>query len=245
MYGSNESKLYTATVPKINFPGNENVAVHHNVVRYSPLEMLPLKLKRDQLDRYDMEFLNDSDGLHEVTRKKCEGDLCCNFEINYTISGSESKVHYQYAIAFYHNNRTFDGFADGGVVACAILACKTNEIATCGIRNEALENVHTWNSIKISGTFPTTNGQFFYLPSTLDTSILPLQPNQFTYETDEKSNDKVDIAMSLADNNDHLLTFGIYGRDFNLDDNDGVANLNAFPLLITVLIVGLLIQRFL
>lgn len=246
MYGSNETKLYTASVPKINFPGNENVTIRHNLVKYSPKEMRPLKLKRDQLDRYDMEFLDDTEGSHTVSRKKCEGDLCCEYDLSYTIVNSTAKDHYQYALAFYHNNRTFDGFADGGVIACSLLACKTKDVANCGIRNEELEVIHTWNQIKINGIFPITNGQFFYLPSTLDTSILPLQPDDFVYDTVEKSKDKVEITMSLSDNSDpQLLTFGIYGRDFNLDDNDGVANLKAIPVLITFLIACLFIRKFL
>lgn len=254
MHGNDETKLYTATVPKINFPGNENLVIRHDIVRYTKEEMKRLFLKRDQLDRYEIRYLGDSDGEHSVGGNFCQNGVCCDYNLNYTIANSASRPHYQYAMAFYHGNRTFDGFADGGVVACSIITCPTSNISTCGTRDEELLNIHVWNHIEIKGSFPRAR-KFFYLPSTLDTSILPLQPNQFEYQTADIGSNQVDITMSLHGNAENLLTFGIYGRDFNLDDDeediiedkdDGVGSIKSIPIqLFSILIAGLFIRKLL
>lgn len=83
-------------------------------------------------------------------------------------------------MAVYHGNRTFDGFADGGVVACAVLACQTNDVATCGVRNETLDFIHQWYKLEISGVFPHGD-QFAYFPTTLDLAIMPLDVNEYSY----------------------------------------------------------------
>lgn len=254
MHGNDETKLYTATVPKINFPGNENIEIRHDIVRYTKDEMKSLYLKRDQLDRYEIRYLGDTDGEHSVEGNFCQNGVCCDYNLNYTITNSSSRPHYQYAMAFYHGNRTFDGFADGGVVACSIITCQNSNISTCGTRDEELSNIHDWRHIEISGVFPRGR-KFFYLPSTLDTSILPLQPNQFEYKTTDKGSNEVDIVMSLHGNAENLLTFGIYGRDFNLDDDEediiedkdnGIGSIKSITIhIISILIAGLFIRKFL
>lgn len=89
--------------------------------------------------------------------------------------------HYKQAVGFYHGKRTFDGFADGGVVVCAIIACQSEDISTCGVRNESLKMRYEFDEIEIRGELPFDDGQFFYLPTSLDTSILPLSPEKFQW----------------------------------------------------------------
>lgn len=255
MHGSDETKLYTATVPKINFLGNENFDIRPDIVRYTKEEMKTLYLKRDHLDSYEIRYLVNTDGEHSFNGNFCQNGVCCDYRLNYSIVNSISRPHYHYAMAFYHGNRTFDGFADGGVVACALLTCPTSNASTCGTRDEALLNIHDWSHIEISGTFPRAR-KFFYLPSTLDTSILPLQPSQFEYKTTDKGSNQVDIVISLHGNVENLLTFGIYGRDFNLDDDEeeiieefddgGVGSTKSITIhLISILFAGFFIRKFL
>jgi Vanin C-terminal domain len=94
---------------------------------------------------------------------------------------------YEYAIGFYHGKRTFDGFADGGIIACAIIACQTRNISTCGVRDENLGTFHVFDEIEITGELPYDDGQYFYLPTSLDTSIMPLSPKQFNYNQNTRS----------------------------------------------------------
>lgn len=110
----------------------------------------------------------------------CYDDVCCTFKLAYSMEPTE-KPYYRYAAAVYHGNRTFDGFADGGVFACAVLACQNYDIKTCGVRDESLEFVYEWRSLEITGTFPQGN-QYFYLPTSLDTSVMPFGVGEFQYE---------------------------------------------------------------
>lgn len=115
-----------------------------------------------------------------IVAEHCHGDLCCTFDYNYytIITG---KPYYRFALAVYHGKRTFSGLADGGVVVCAVIACQSNHVATCGIRNETLEFVHHWHKLEITGRFPHGD-QYNYMPNTLDSSIMPFGVNEIVYE---------------------------------------------------------------
>lgn len=92
-----------------------------------------------------------------------------------------SKPHYRPGFAVYHGKRTFSGLADGGVVVCAVIACQSDDVATCGVRNETLEFVHHWHKLEIVGKFPYGD-QYNYMPNTLDSSIMPFGVNEITFE---------------------------------------------------------------
>ncbi len=114
------------------------------------------------------------------TVEQCHGDICCtlNYKIETIIT---NKPYYRYAFAVYHGKRTFSGLADGGIVACAVIACQSNDVATCGIRNDSLELAHYWHKLEIFGTFPNGD-QFNYMPNTLDSSIMPFEVNEMVFE---------------------------------------------------------------
>jgi hypothetical protein len=114
-----------------------------------------------------------------IGSKLCNNDICCDFHYSFRVN--RTKPSYYYALAVYHGNRTFDGFADGGVLACAVLACHTKENSTsCGERNDNLEFAHEWFKLEISGSFP--HGEdFLYMPTSLDTSIMPFSVREFEY----------------------------------------------------------------
>ncbi|CAO1440239.1 unnamed protein product [Diamesa serratosioi] len=244
MSGISETKLYTSIVPKRT---SSITSFDHSAVKHTPLEMKDLYLKRDQLDRYTTVPLMTSSavGPNKITKNICNDGLCCDFDISYqySINARNPDLYYRYRLAVYNNNRTFDGFADGGVVACAIFACSTDDISSCAVRKDETENTIIFTSIHITGTFPYDN-QYFIIPSTLDTSIMPLSPHQFTYmESTTFTKNKQDfrnITITSSGDFTNLLSFGIYGRNFNLDDNDdnsvGTVTLSAFVLALGVLL---------
>lgn len=117
---------------------------------------------------------------NKIKTTVCSSDVCCDFTYSFTTTRTDIP-YYRYALAAYHGSRTFDGFADGGVVACAVLACQTTDVATCGIRNETLQFVHQWHSLHVSANVPFGD-QFLYLPTTLDESIMPFRVEEFAYK---------------------------------------------------------------
>lgn len=89
---------------------------------------------------------------------------------------------YEFRVAAYDGNRTFDGFADGGVATCAIFACLNGTLSSCGIRDASYQSNIDWHSIAIVATMPNDdNGGYFYMPTTLDSSIMPLSTQDFIY----------------------------------------------------------------
>lgn len=117
-----------------------------------------------------------------MTSKVCHGEFCCDFKYSFNVPPEGKPTdYYRFALAAYHGNRTFDGFADGGVVACAVLACPTNNVSTCGVRNETVPFVHQWYKLEITGSFPNSE-QFIYFPTTLDLSIIPFNVNEYHFD---------------------------------------------------------------
>lgn len=108
----------------------------------------------------------------------CYNAICCTFDITFSIIGSRELPHYKYAMAVYNGNRTFQGQTYGGMIACAIIACQSEDITTCGTRNTSLVSFYNFQSISIHGSFPIDSRKYLYMPSTLDTSIMPLNEDK-------------------------------------------------------------------
>lgn len=164
-----------------------------------------------------------------------------------------------------NGQRTFDGFADGGVVVCAVIACWSDDLKSCGVRfndSSNLDGSVRFTRIEVAGTF-LYDDQYFILPTQLDTKIMPFGINEFEYVegstfeweglvfynsylflkilimiTLSVFNRKPsrNITMNLLQPHDDLLAFGIYGRNFNLDS---AANTSVLSFII--LIIGMFI----
>jgi len=159
-----------------------------------------------------------------VLTNLCNNGTCCDFRYSFQLVNPNNLSRYHYALAVFNGIRSYSGLAVGGVIACAIIACPTTEIATCGTRNESLIVAHQWTTIEISGSFPHDDGQYFYMPNSLDTSIMPLAPSQFKYDVvayfHSNGSETRSIKMTAAESVTELLAFGVYGRNFNLDSGD-------------------------
>lgn len=93
------------------------------------------------------------------------------------------KVSYQYRFAAYSGWRTFDGFADGAVQVCAVFACTDNTLQSCGRTfgpNLEVQDKVQFDYIKIETIF-NAKSKAHVMPNSLDTSLLPLNPAQFSY----------------------------------------------------------------
>jgi len=243
MERTNNSTLYTATVPKRGI--GDHIQINEQIVQYTNLEMASLDLWRDQLEPYSIRFLEDDVQMAPNTSniiEQCHGDLCCTFDYSaYTML--TGKPYYRLAFVAYHGKRTFSGLADAGVVVCAVIACQANNVASCGIRNETFNFATHWHKLEVSGKFPYGN-QYNYMPNTLDTSIMPFGVNEINYEQKmiESGNGHSNyyITMGLSNNLRHeFYTFGIYGRDFNLDIAETEAAASTLQIS-SLLIVGLI-----
>lgn len=101
------------------------------------------------------------------------------------------KVSYNYRFAAYSGWRTFDGKADGAVQVCAVFACTDQTLQSCGrtfSSNVQVEDKVLFDYIKVETVFKAKS-KAHVMPNSLDTSLLPLNPVQFSYteirETDD------------------------------------------------------------
>lgn len=76
---------------------------------------------------------------NEVNEEVCNGNapkLCCHFNIKlkHEETFSENKSVYTYQLAAFSGVRSFGGVRDGGIEACAVLACLNESVQSCGKR---------------------------------------------------------------------------------------------------------------
>lgn len=207
-------KVYVAEVPKVK----SHTSKPHPPIKYhDPMDMLKLKLKRDQLDVYNTSIINFSNPKqsHEI----CHNEFCCKFDLNlHIISSSSDSPFYIYRMAAYNGLRTFDGFADGAVKVCAVMACVDDSLKSCGERHQVpVHDKLKFNSIKLKAVYGTDDNILF-MPSTLDTSIMPFESKDYRYkESSSTDEDQIEISMELLEAKTDLLTFAIYSRNFEKD----------------------------
>ncbi|XP_058463790.1 vanin-like protein 1 [Malaya genurostris] len=229
-------KLYVAKVPKIDRAEAE--INRQPVVKYNPSEMKNLKLKRDQLDTYETVNL-PLESSNNYTLTLCQTSLCCNFTLNYTVNLPVSNQQfYRYRLAVNNGARTFDGFADGFITACAIFACTGDNLETCGARFEnsnTTVNAIQFNSIDLHGVFPGDD-EVFLMPNSVDMSILPLEVDEFQYSERKFLEDTKtfkEIRHTLISPRSDLFTFAIWGRQF-VSTSSGVVLQNTLVLFVTI-----------
>lgn len=238
-----ESKLYVARVPKIDRP--EATIEREPVIEYTPAQMTNLKLKRDQIDVYEMSTLPMNVSFYETTL--CQESLCCNFTLNYTVTlpQNDNQSYYTYVLAVSDSPRTFDGFANGMITTCAIFACTDAENrTTCSTRfadPSTVVDAVRFNSIEIDGVFPG-GPEVFLLPNSVDTGILPLEVDEIEYEErlfyqDDEPLKQIDYKLVKPRSN--LLTFAIWGRKFVNDASSAPAAIANILLVLVVAIFGI------
>jgi len=225
MTGQRTTALLVHEVPKI--PGNP---VPTNSPAYSGSDFDNLELKRDKLDVYNFKKINlpEStlhDGVEHNTFKLCQTskqELCCDFDIDVSLkSVATNTVPYTYYAAIFNGIRSFDGFAEGHIETCAVIACQNDSISTCGIMyksSDRFESNVVFEKIVIKATFPVTN--FNTLPTTLNFNVSPYPTSDYSFQetsphhTIEDDDTTKDVTISLLTPKTDLYTFGIYCRNY-------------------------------
>ncbi|XP_055619363.1 vanin-like protein 1 [Toxorhynchites rutilus septentrionalis] len=208
-------KLFVTKVPKIG--AQEGDVIRQPINDDIAEEMTDHDLNRNQVDGYATMGLPLSSN-DRYSAKLCHNELCCSFTLNYTVDlpTDPDAQHYRYRLVVYDGNRTLVGEnADVIITTCGILACSEDRFSTCGIRHfnaSSVENVVQFNSIEVIGDFPEGEG-IFLVPSSTDTSNLPLELDEFDY-SHQKSDSHNFVQYYLTSPRSELLSFAIRGRKF-------------------------------
>ncbi|CAG9767569.1 unnamed protein product [Ceutorhynchus assimilis] len=175
----------------------------------------------------------------------CHEELCCDFSINISVSSSQSasKDVYTYHLVAFNGVRTYSGFYYGGVETCGIVACLNGSVDSCGRRFSNYSTVSwpiTFNSIEINGNFTPSKDRIQY-PTTLLSSIRPLAVQDYSWKKTELNSTIQRSIVSLKPQN-RLLTFGIFGRDFERDREPLRSNSECKKMIFSVLILVFLLK---
>jgi pantetheine hydrolase len=106
----------------------------------------------------------------------------------------------------------------GIVTTCYIVACTGAQVSSCGYRfpkTTGVKDVVTFQEISISGIFPYWPNDF-YIPNGVDTSIMPLNPSEFSYFNRDHGSSEKSIGIKMTKRRSNLLSFGITGRRFKI-----------------------------
>ncbi|XP_049879633.1 vanin-like protein 1 isoform X4 [Pectinophora gossypiella] len=191
------------------------------------------------------------EGFQEFTL--VDQEVSCKFTVR--LNKREGAQQYKYRAVAFEGVRSFSGMATGGSRVCAVLACTGDEFQTCGHRfTEYQENsTSLFEELSIVATVPTpvllsnlTAHDSAFFPVSLDVSIMPLEPEGFTYNTDTQGTTTV-YTLKLNNNTAELYTFAVWGRLFGLDDQEATPPLpdsSNVSVLSTSLTIGLIVMCF-
>lgn len=174
---------------------------------------------RDNLEPYETLLLTEGEFFSEHTL--CHNELCCDFKVvmhtNERGSNSSDK-YYVYRLAVFDGIRSYT-FVTGGVQICAVIPCTDSNLSSCSYELESSEQEvfrTVFDYVQISGNFRLNNS--IQLPDTLvqGYGVLSADKFQFTREEIPEKN-KIKVDMKTTTQNSNLLTFAIFGRDFQKD----------------------------
>lgn len=164
-----------------------------------------------------------------IKKTVCQYGFCCDFKIKVATLDPSTK----YRLVAFNGLRIY-GTVEAGVQACGIIQCSSDLISSCG---SVQESKTVFGNIELMATFYDYKN-ILIMPSTLRSNLLPLSEN-WTYD-EHTHDDHVHISMSLDNNTNNLITFGIYSRYFKSDTSRTVSD--AVHYFVTLLI-GLLLSR--
>lgn len=178
-----------------------------------------IQMLRDNLGPYETVLLTEGEFFSE--RTLCHNELCCDFQVAMHNSHgglNSSDKGYVYRLAVFDGIRSYT-YVTAGVQVCAVMFCTDSSVSSCGYEFETqeLETFHTvFDYVHISGNFRLNNS--IQLPNTLiqGYGVLPADRFQFTKKEIPEKNE-VQVDMKTTSQNTELLTFAIFGRDFQKD----------------------------
>lgn len=137
----------------------------------------------------------------------CHGTFCCDFEIA-TDSGDSSSTRYRAVV--YDGFRMYGTKVSAYVQLCGLIQCSNDTIQSCG---SVSQSNTTFSTLSITATF-NDYPEILAMPSVLNSSLLPFEHWTYREHTREK---QTNVTIALNEATKDLVTFAIYGRNFNRD----------------------------
>lgn len=184
-------QLLTATIPKDprKFTALFTSAkqTKDKIKRHSPVEMQNLHLTEYWAESDSKTENISNDGQPQTICVNDNKDICCTFDIKMkTKEILTNKIAYNYKLIANYSTKMYSIDRECGEIYCAVIACKTNNPKSCGRRfkiNNNLVNAVEFEKIEIKAKIKYNNSSdLLIMPTTLDTSILPFDLNEYKFE---------------------------------------------------------------
>uniref|UniRef100_A0A1Y1L082 CN hydrolase domain-containing protein n=2 Tax=Photinus pyralis TaxID=7054 RepID=A0A1Y1L082_PHOPY len=217
--GADASKGLVAKVPGAAARSKDTRAVDRKAK-----EMDEFRILSDNLKPYTSKLVLR--GNNNVDTSVCSGanethQFCCHFQLELEWQAkpvNDDKKHYQYHMVAFSGTRTFARVSNGGIEVCAVVACLNDSLSSCGKRFRDYNTVSwptTFKKIVIEAEFDEDPNKFQF-PNSLLSNIEPIHVDDFEWRS-ILGNKRVRRTYLLKKPQNRLMTFGIYGRDFNRD----------------------------
>ncbi|XP_070504524.1 vanin-like protein 2 [Chironomus tepperi] len=205
-----ETKIIVAKIPK-DLNDDSIIPDNPTIKPYTPIEMD--RLKTWSFTPQNIYPLQDNFHLKN-------GEVECKFVLNFTdisLNDSES-IGYTYKFAVFSGKRNLANIVNAGEMYCSIIPCLNDDLKTCGYKlkdSRKLVPSTVFHSISITMTVSNIGkDDCLIMPTSLDFSILPLNIDSFRFTEINQHAFKIEASKNLS----NILTFGIYGRNFSLDE---------------------------
>ncbi|KAH8361269.1 hypothetical protein KR200_012105, partial [Drosophila serrata] len=218
-----ERKLLLATVPK-NPDVEEQEEQYRETEQYPEKEQSPKKaspmvlklLQQPELQKFTTWELPMVAGS-SVEKRLCQADLCCDFEVHWTLVGSPpgaAPASPTYRLGVWVGERRYEEEQYSTIRLCGLFACGNSSVESCGLVRDSDDDHVEFQHLSIRGEF-LHKPRRLIMPSTVTRGHLyALQPSQFSWSLEESVN-ATQIAMELRQAHRQLLTFAIYGNYFD------------------------------
>uniref|UniRef100_A0A0A1XTL5 Vanin-like protein 2 n=1 Tax=Zeugodacus cucurbitae TaxID=28588 RepID=A0A0A1XTL5_ZEUCU len=160
-----------------------------------------------------------------------DNQFCCHFlAARIPVTNSAANVAYRYRLAAYSGSHaTVQRLETAALKVCAVIACTTAELYSCGHifpADVTVVNTHYFSTLKVRASF-THAPRRLIMPTSVDGRMMPLPVDAYDWQELERLN-QTHVTISLLSPKLDLLTFGIWSNYFL----DKVSQHNLDPILL-------------
>ena len=198
----NETRMIIAEIPK-NLNDPDYQTPEPTIEPYDPEEMKALKI-----------VLANSAETHPLSHHFVitENNVTCEFTLNYTTIDNPDGFTHRFMV--FSGSKDVSGILKMGQIQCAIISCEDE--GNCGSRHGNKTPRIKFHEIRIEMSVKDDGAEYFFMPSTLVNTLHPMEVDNYDFKSHE-ANHMQEYSMSSMNITHDLLTFGIYGRHFSLD----------------------------
>lgn len=205
------SQAFVATVPQLLAQVRETT----EEIDKQAKQMDGFFLYDEDLTQYTSKIIQF--GKQGIKNKICHKNLCCDFKMSLQWNNTTTKKYYVYHMVAYTGVLYIYDYILG-IDVCGVIACLTKNLNSCSKRFPNYDDVSwpvTFKRIQIKAQFEIDDQKFQY-PNSLLSNIKPLPAEDFDW-TSTTLNTTIEKTFTLKHPQNRLMTFAIYGRDFNKD----------------------------